>query len=121
MAGTHLNFQDVKVQRGINAGADQWYEAVSNLSTREHIYIENTGVSHDWTTDHLLRIRFWQDNAAVTGAPQVALLAPGDSFEANFARETRIAVSSSVINGSWTLIESENIIRKDDRDYDGGV
>jgi hypothetical protein len=118
MAGTHINFQDVKVQRSINVGANQWYEAVSQLSTREHIYIENTGVSHDWTTAHVLRIRFWQDNAAVTGEPQVALLAPGDSFEANFAAEVRIGLESSVVNGSWTLIESENIIRKDSRNYD---
>jgi hypothetical protein len=115
MSGTHVNLQDSKVQRGTsNTG---WVEIESNVPTREHIYIENSGVNHDWTTDNVIYIRFPQQGDSVGGEEIVALLNPGDSFEANMSVDVRIAIRSSVNNGSWTFIESENIVRKGTRNY----
>lgn len=109
---THLDHQDIAVNRGENAVAGTWYELDSQLATRENIYIENTGVSHDWETAHVLKIRIFPEAASKDGQPQIALLNPGDSFSARFAPEIRIAVSSDINDGSWTFIETDNIIRK---------
>ena len=112
MTKTHLHHQDHAVRRGVNAVAGTWYELESQLEPRENIYIENTGVSHDWSTAHVLKIRIFPAAASKDGQPQIALLAPGDSFSAKFAQEIKIAVSSDINDGSWTFIETENIIRK---------
>jgi len=108
MAAIHENFEDVKVTLGITVAGeiDDWVEVESILSVRTGIQIINTGVSADNETAHSLDVRFFQGTASVSGDPWFRLFA-GDSWYGDFAPEVRIAVRSNILNGTYTLIESE--------------
>lgn len=119
MAGIHEDFEDVKITLGITGAGEinQWREITPRLATRENIFLANTGVNRDSATAHSLDVRFFQNNTAVPGNPHLRLFA-GDHFSANFAEEVRIAIRSNVLNGTYTLIESENVQHQGQRQYD---
>jgi hypothetical protein len=119
MAGTHEDFEDVKITLETTGAGEinQWREIVPRLGTRENIFLANTGVNSDGATAHSLDVRFFQNNTAVTGNPHLRLFA-GDNFSANFAEEVRIGIRSNVLNGTCTLIESENVQHRGQRNYD---
>ena len=109
MAKTHTNFQDVKVTNGLTALANVnvWVNVPSQLATRTEIQLLNTGVSEDSATAHSLDVRFYQGATPLIGTPTFRLFA-GDSWSGNLAPEVNIGVRSSVVNGTFTLIEAED-------------
>lgn len=96
---------------------DAWIELSSKLTTRENIHIENTGVNGDGKTDHKLDVRFLEPGNAMSGDPHSVLYA-GESIGGNYATEIRIAVRSDVEDGTYSLLEFENVIKAGDRIYD---
>lgn len=113
-----IEMQNVRVTLGAAVAIGAWVDLPAQLATREHIYIENSGVNQDWATAHVLFVRIYNLNDDPTGDPQIGLIAPGHAWEMDLSADRGIAVASSVIGGSYTLIESENIIRKGTRVYD---
>jgi hypothetical protein len=119
MAGTHEDFQDLKVtlETTIAGEINQWREIPSRLTTRENILLVNTGVNGDNATAHSLDVRYFQNNTAVTGNPHFRLFA-GDNIPGPLATEVRIAIRSNVLNGTCTLFEFENVQHRGQRNYD---
>lgn len=96
---------------------DAWVELTSKLAARENIHIENTGVNGDGKTAHKLDILFLETGNAMAGYPHSILFA-GESIGGNYATEIRIAVRSDVENGTFTLLEFENVSKTGARGYD---
>lgn len=120
---THINYQDLWPRAEIiNAGnAGSWLDFddlnIIEMDTREHVYIENTGVNYDGDTANILFLRLLKEGDAKNGDPHIALKV-GESWEANLASETNIAFFNATANSTFTLIQSQAIIRKGSRDYD---